>query len=815
MKGVRISLSIILSLLFFTISCSDSEEDSNNPVIPGNPCEGVKAPSTAEVPLLVSSDSSMIKEKAVYGTDGTTVCCTVPYKDLDGDSEMDAFEDWSLSPEERAAALVADSGFTAEMKAGLLVNVDILTHDAAGDISAEESAAVTAGARMFRTSANEVSARGRGKFANNLQAAAESGAYSIPVLLSSDILPSYPNSAWGMSYFPGMPGVGSATYNNLELAEGIGSDLAQDLKAIGVRLMFGPQADLATEPRWWGTRNLLGEDASKVGTQVSAMVKGIQGGDSLSAAGVAAVVNYFPGAGPQKNGLDSRDPASTHLIAYGSSDNLDYHIAPFEDAISAGVTGIMAAHGAPEGAGVDEVSVSYNADLLTARLKGTMGFDGLIFSDTDALDVSTAVGVSASTTAEKVSAMFSAGCDVITGVSSSDASNVITAAASYSDAGKVDTVAEKVLTLMFRLGLFENPYIVNEDGEIDGTVAREKAGSGVNGVEAMSEQVVLLKNTEKTGAKAFLPMEPSYLYGVPGTNFYWIDDSELFEYEEAMVNASGYSFDKTQRQICGLYDSAENTYSEMTDQLGYDSMDCDLTRHVAFSDYIVAHMINYDSSTHGELQGEGEVYEKYYIDDNGSEVHEGDYIDTNGNLIEYVEGETEVDNRIYTGRLTTARKLYSQYIVHFIDAPRKSADDEGTSDPDGLLSYYYNLDGTGDAADNVSVIDAVKENSELVSGWENTIYIVVINMERPSYVLDEIYNLADCVVLHWGSSTKYLMDVLHNVDNRNTDGTLTAGLPASNAEVEGGDSALPSAESPDLWRNRGYSKQLVPLDERE
>ncbi len=742
MKGVRISLSILLSLLFFTISCSDSEED----VIPENPCDGVNAPSTAEVPILVSSDSSLIKEKAVYGTDGTTVCYSVPYKDLDGDSEMDAFENWSLSPEERAAALVADSGFTAEMKAGLLVNVDVLTHGVAGTLSTEESAAVTAGARMFRTSANEVSASGRGFFANNLQAAAESGAYSIPVLLSSDILPSYPNTAWGMSCFPGMPGVGSATYNNLELAEGIGSDLAQDLKVIGVRLMFGPQADLATEPRWWGSRNLLGEDASKVGSQVSAMVKGIQGGDSLSAAGVAAVVNYFPGAGPQKNGLDSRDLASTHLIAYGSSDNLDYHIAPFEEAISAGVTGIMAAHGAPEGAGVDEVSVSYNSDLLTARLKGTMGFDGLIFSDTDALDVSTAVGVSASTTAEKVSAMFSAGCDVITGVSSSDVSNVITAAASYSDAGKVDTVAEKVLTLMFRLGLFENPYIVNEDGEIDGTVAREKAGSGVNGVEAMSEQVVLLKNTEKTGAKAFLPMDPGTPY-IMGSNFYWIDDSELFEYDEFLVDTSGYSVDTNNLPIWGIYDEASETYSGLS-----------------------------------------------YMDD--------------GSGITEFEGE----------QLIEARKFYSQYIVHFIDAPKKSADDEGTSDPDGLLSFYYNLDGTGDAADNASVIDTVKENSELVSGWENTIYIVVINMERPSYVLDEIYNLADCVVLHWGSTTKYLMDVLHNIlpiNNRNTNGTLTAGLPSSNAEVEGGDSALPSAESPDLWRNRGYSKQFVPLDERE
>ncbi len=748
MKGVRISLSILLSLLFFTISCSDSEEDSNKPVIPGNPCEGVKAPSTAEVPLLVSSDSSMIKEKPlVYGTDGTTVCCKIPYKDLDGDSEMDAFEDWSLSPEERAAALVADSGFTAEMKAGLLVNVDVLTHATTGNLSAEESAAVTAGARMFRTSVNDAIVRRRGIFANNLQAAAESGAYSIPVLLSSDILPSYPNTASGMMQFPGMPGVGSATYNNLELAEGIGSDIAQDLKAIGVRLMFGPQADLATEPRWWGSRNLLGEDASKVGSQVSAMVKGIQGGDSLSAEGVAAVVNYFPGAGPQKNGLDSRDLASTHLIAYGSSGNLDYHIAPFEDAISAGVTGIMAAHGAPEGAGVDEVSVSYNSDLLTARLKGTMGFDGLVFSDTDALDVSTAVGVSASTTAEKVSAMFSAGCDVITGVSFSDVSNVITAVASYSDAGKVDTAAEKVLTLMFRLGLFENPYIVDEDGEIDGTVASEKAGNGENGVEAICEQVVLLKNTEKTGAKAFLPMDPGGPYLTIGSYFYWIDDSELFEYDDALVDSSGYSKSTNNMSLWGIYDEESETYSGLS-----------------------------------------------YMDD--------------GSGITEFEGE----------QLIEARKLYSQYIVHFIDAPKKSADDEGTSEPDGLLSYYYNLNETGDAADNASVIDAVKENSELVSGWENTIYIVVINMERPSYVLDEIYNLADCVVLHWGSTTKYLMDVLHNIlpiNNRNTNGTLTAGLPASNAEVEGGDSALPSAESPDLWRNRGYSKQFVPLYERE
>ncbi len=744
---------LFLSLLIMTgffFACGDS--GGGGTVVIGD-CDGAPTFDEANLPAVAATDETLIGTFKAYvntkdeSDNDVTVCMDVKYKDINRSGSMDTYEDWTKTAEERVAALVADTAFTTEMKAGLLVNVDVTDHALTGVLSTEQTAAVTAGVRMFRTTTNEISARSRGLFANSLQAAAETGAIAIPVLLTSNFLPSYPNTANGMSLFPGMPGVGAATVDDLDLATGIGSDVAQDLRAIGVGLVFGPQADLATELRWWGSTNLLGEDAATVGSQVAAIVKGLQGGDSLASTGVAAVVNYFPGAGPQKNGLDSRDANSTHMIAYGSDANLDYHIQPFENAITAGACGIMAAHGAPEGTSAAEISVSYNEDLLTTRLKGTMEYTGLVFSDWGALDTTAAVGVTASTTAEKINAMIAAGCDVITGVSDAEASTALDTVKAL-DSAVIDADAEKVLLMMFKLGLFENPYLLNFDGEIDGTVARDNVGLGANGTEAMSKQVVVLKNTEKSGAKAFLPMDPGVPYVTPGSNHYWIDDSELFSYDEAEVDSAGYSKDTNSLVLWGNYSGG--TFSDLSDS------DNGYTR---FSDT------------------------------------EPDYL------------------------LTKARKLYAQYITHFIDAPRKDVDDAGTSDPDGLLSYYYDLDegvSGQEAADNASVLAKVRENSDLVNGWDGTIYVVIVNMERPGYVLNEIYNLADCVILHWGSNTKYLFDTLHNVDAKLTEGRLPVSLPATNVEVEGGDSAVPTDVDSvsDTWRKRGHQIILTPLSER-
>ncbi len=742
---------LFLSLLIMTgffFACGGSSGDDDDDII--DDCAGAHTFDEADLPAVAATDETLIGTFKAYvntkdeSDNDVTVCMDVKYKDINRNGSLDTYEDWTKTAEERLAALLADSALTSEVKAGLLVNVDVADHALTGALSTEQTAAVTTGVRMFRTTTNEISPRSRGLFANSLQAAAESGDIAIPVLLTSDFLPSYPNTANGMSSFPGMPGVGAATADELDLATGIGADVAQDLRAIGVGLVFGPQADLATELRWWGSTNLLGEDAATVGSQVAAIVKGLQGGDSLTSTGVAAVVNYFPGAGPQKNGLDSRDANSTHMIAYGSDDNLDYHVTPFENAITAGACGIMAAHGAPEGTSAAEVSVSYNEDLLTTRLKGTMSYTGLVFSDWGALDTTTAVGVTASTTAEKINAMVAAGCDVITGVPDTEASAALDTVKAL-DSAEIDADAEKVLLIMFKLGLFDNPYLLNSNGEIDGTVARDEAGNGANGYDVMSKQAVVLKNTEKSGAKAYLPMDPGEPYVQAGSNHYWIDDSELFAYDEAMVDASGYAKDTNTRTIWGTYSGG--TFSNLSDT------------------------------------------------DNG--------------LTQFADTEPEY-------LLTKARKLYAQYIVHFIDAPKKLIDDQSTGDPDGLLSFYYNLDETGEAADNASVIAKVKENSELVSGWNGTIYVVVVNMERPGYVLNEIYNLADCVVLHWGSTTKYLFDVLHNIDGRETKGMLPVSLPATNAEVEGGDSALPTDVDSvsDAWRKRGHQIILTPLSER-
>ncbi len=625
--------------------------------------------------------------------------CITYYKDLNGNGEVDIYEDWSKTTSERVNNLL--SLMNNKEKAGLLFNTILPgPGDSTGAMIGTENDAITnQNARLFFTNANNYKIKARANYANELQKIAESSRLGIPILLTSDMLPSYPTTAVGMIDFAPAPGIAAGSISDTELPFEFGSYLKDCYRSIGVRLAFAPQSDIATEPRWNGSKNCFGENAETVGEITAGIIKGLQGQEELNSEGVASVIKHFPGMGPQKNGIDAKASISSGLIAYGNATNFNTHLLPVDKAIESGVSGVMAGYGAPEGVSdVQATEISYNSDILKTKL-AEHDFSGLVFSETDALYRTNMLNVTEASTLDRAISMINAGCDVINNVKIEDAAT-LSNGISELESGSLDTSSEKILTLMFNLGLFDNPYIVNDDGVIDASSAEsieDNSDYSSRATDTLLNQIILLKNTVKNN-KAFLPMDAGIPYKQAGSNSYYVSGYSSIEIDYQYQLASGYS-------------TVINSFS--------------------WSDM-------------GLTEGAYPTIEE-------------------------------------------ARAHYSDYTVITVDAPERINDETG--DPDGLLSYYYNLTNEDDGyADEfyINGLNKVKELYQFIGGSNdnNSLLIVIVKMKRSSAILDELYNNCDCLIAYWGSPTKYLFDVLHSVNSLEITGKLPASLYSTNEDAE-------------------------------
>ncbi|AMB57734.1 glycoside hydrolase family 3 N-terminal domain-containing protein [Microterricola viridarii] len=161
--------------------------------------------------------------------------------------------------------------------------------------------------------------------------------------------------------------------NDPELSAAVGAALAARSHAVGINLVFGPVADVNTNPAnpVIGVRS-FGADAPTVAAHVAATVRGIQ-----ASGAVAACAKHFPGHG------DTHSDSHLALPELGIAVNEieDVHFEPFRAAIAAGVRTIMTAHIRVPAWG--EAPATLNP-LILGKLRA-LGFDGVIV--TDALDM--------------------------------------------------------------------------------------------------------------------------------------------------------------------------------------------------------------------------------------------------------------------------------------------------------------------------------------------------------------------------------------------------------------------------------------------
>ena len=412
--------------------------------------------------------------------------------DLNGNGELDVYEDWRQDAETRAADLV--SQMTVREKIAQMQHPTYLPR-ADGKIAPylkNYCSEYGIGMLLIRE-LNSVEAAATTM--NTIQEYAESSRLGVPVLVSMD-------SVHGLSYVSGA----TVTPHNLALAatrdEALVTKLAEIARdehlAVGVRMTLSPEADIASEPRWGRVMETFGEDPDLVTQMVTAQVVAFQNGrDGLNTGSIVACMKHFPGAGPQMEGKDTSPIIS-------SEETLQIHLKPYYAALEVNVASIMPYYSVPLALDMENSAIGSKATLQDL-LRDEMGFTGIIQTDWGMIwAIQEALGTM---TGEEVSDEEA----ILIGVTQSrvdgiggESIRLIDLMEEYTQEGKIDeailtAAATRIVKVKFEMGMFENPYC---DVDYAVSFVGNEENQKVN-LQAAREAMTLLKND---GA---LPLNPN------------------------------------------------------------------------------------------------------------------------------------------------------------------------------------------------------------------------------------------------------------------------------------------------------------------
>ena len=337
------------------------------------------------------------------------------FKDSDNDQELDAFEDWRLSTDERVADLLTK--LNREQRVGLLVNQLMCSptaksaeevYDEEGNVIFSQLMTVTPDA-LHMVLAEEEEEGEEGDFASKAAGAAagmgaearpnstgemltfesrsgvlrvttdaETGAlWTNAVNMTAEYAavaksePTVPftiiSNPQAIYEAPGTQGYAAAVMGDVaaggdySLIERWADIDRQVWDAKGISRMYGPQIDLITDPRWNRNNGTYSEVPEVTAGIASALVSGYQTGtDGAQDGDVALIMKHFPGDGAAYNGYESHNKIGEWRV-YQTEGSLEkYQLPGFAAAIDAGVAGIMPGYSRPADEGTyGSVAQSY------------------------------------------------------------------------------------------------------------------------------------------------------------------------------------------------------------------------------------------------------------------------------------------------------------------------------------------------------------------------------------------------------------------------------------------------------------------------
>lgn len=196
----------------------------------------------------------------------------------------------------------------------------------------------------------------------------------IPLLFAADFERGTAMRLEEGTSFPHMMAVAAA--GRPQDAYTVGRITANEARAVGVHWIFGPVADVNSNPDnpIINVRS-FGEDPRRVGAFVEAYVRGVEENGGL------ATAKHFPGHGDTVTDSHLDLPTVT-----GDRAQLDkVELVPFRSAIATGVSTVMTGHLAVPVLDDSRKPATLSPSILGGLLRGEMGFDGLVV--TDSLDM--------------------------------------------------------------------------------------------------------------------------------------------------------------------------------------------------------------------------------------------------------------------------------------------------------------------------------------------------------------------------------------------------------------------------------------------
>lgn len=391
------------------------------------------------------------------------------FKDLNDNGELDPYEDWRRTPEERAEDLLGR--MDATQMAAQMVHLTLVSKKDSW-FSGNNVGFALVYEYVF-DSAYDAAVR-----TNEIQELSESSELGIPVIFSMDTEAGAAFVKDG-TFLPDE--INQGAVNDPELVKRLNEVLREELMAIGVRMALSPDADLITDPRWGRNQECYSEDTGVVQQLIVAAVEGLQGGEGLTKDSVIATVKHFPGSGAQTNGVDG-----TPLTI--QADSIELHLAGFKAAIDAGVAAVMPyGYSTVPYLGGDAVEnyADQSAVVMTDLLRGELGFTGLIQTDWGL----------------NFSGAANAGADILGGAGVRSTRTVVDEVPEE----RLTDACRRILIAKFELGLFENPYVdENAAASILGSEAHRAIATEA---AARSFTMVKYENVQALGGKVIVAGE--------------------------------------------------------------------------------------------------------------------------------------------------------------------------------------------------------------------------------------------------------------------------------------------------------------------
>ncbi len=308
---------------------------------------------------------------------------------------------------------------------------------------------------------------------NRLQKIAmEESRLGIPLIIGFDVIHGF------RSVFP--IAIAEACSFDDELFEKTARMAAKESRAHGINWNFAPMIDAARDARWGRVSEGPGEDPCLGSRFARAKIRGLQNDRSSVKNYVAACTKHYVAYGACESGRDYNTTSMSVSNLY------NIYLPAFRAAMEEGAATVMAAFNDLNG-----IPCTVNRWLLRDILKGEMGLEGFVVSDANAIRECVAHGIAENDRDAGVQAA-QAGMDMDMGTHIYKDFLKAEVENGTMPMDVIDEAVRRILSVKVWLGLFDNPYVPEEDIE-----AYEK-GLPTEHIalcrKAAEESMVLLKN---------------------------------------------------------------------------------------------------------------------------------------------------------------------------------------------------------------------------------------------------------------------------------------------------------------------------------